>query len=111
MLDATQTNGQNSINWSVTPGLTAGTAANGDPSTIASYRLTCSATSGNSAYPTVVKTYPKATADTCSGAAGSTATTGCNLPGLSITAYSCSIVAINAEGIESPALTGPVTVV
>jgi hypothetical protein len=115
LIDATQAGGQNSINWSVTWGTTAGTTADGSPSAIAAFRLTCTATSaGSSTYPTVVKTYTKASVDAngfCTGVA-STTLVGCNLNGLSITTYSCSIVTINTEGLESPAFTpASVTVV
>ena len=95
----------NTINWSYTAPSTAGTTADGTASAIASYRLTCSAVSGNSAFPTIVKSYPTtAGALTCAAA---TATTGCTIGGLALTTYSCTLVAINNEGLESPPLTFP----
>jgi hypothetical protein len=95
----------NTINWSYTAPSTAGTTADGTASAIASYRFTCSAVSGNSAFPTIVKSYPTtAGALTCVAA---TVGTGCTIGGLALTTYSCTLVAINNEGLESPPLTFP----
>ncbi len=103
VIDATA---QNTINFSVSPGSTAGTTADGSASTISYYRITCNAASGSTSYPAVTKTYTKTQTDAtaCVGTAATDAA-GCAFGGLSLTTYTCTIVPVNTEGLEGPAFT------
>ena len=89
----------NSVQVTLTAPSTFGTTAEGAASTVGLYRVTCYPTSGNSAYPTVVKTnlVPAAAADFGGLASG--------------VAYSCAVVVTNAQGLESVSVTASASVI
>ncbi len=96
---------QNTLNLGFTAPTTPGTTADGTASAIAFYKITCSATTGS--YPAVTKVIAGTT--TCASA---TSGAGCAFGGLAVGAsYTCSIVAINNEGVESPAVITPAATV
>ena len=73
---------------------TAGTTADGAASAVSAYKVTCSNVSGSSAYPAVVASFTGIGPNLVGGlASGQT--------------YSCSVVVVNTQGMESTSVTSP----
>lgn len=110
ILVAASTITPNTINFSFTAQTTPGTKADGTASSIASYKVRCSPTTGSSTYPAVTKSYPTTAGILTCGSA--TATTGCSFGGLAATvSYTCAVTPINTEGMEGPASSSSVVTV